>query len=157
MNDATPTDPTLPDAEPVTLGLDGAAVAPKRAWTITELAVEFQTTTRAIRFYESEGLLTPARAGQNRIFTARDRARLKLVLRGRRLGFALADIKEMIDLYDLGDGQVEQMRFTLARSRARLDALRRQRHDLDQAIAELEGGCRALEAALAAGKAEPDT
>lgn len=114
-------------------------------FTITELAEEFGITTRAIRFYEDKDLLHPQRQGLNRIYRRRDRARLQLVLRGKRLGFSLADIKEMIDLYDQGDGRREQLKVTLAKSRERLDALRQQRRDVDEAIAELEDGCRQLE------------
>ena len=93
-------------------------------------------------------MLSPRREGQARVYAQRDRARLKLILRGKRLGFSLLDIKELLDLYDLGDGQVEQLRLTLVRSRQRLAALRRQRTDIDQAIHELDEGCRALEKSL---------
>jgi DNA-binding transcriptional MerR regulator len=119
-----------------------------RTFTITELAEEFEITPRAIRFYEDRGLLSPRREGQNRIYAPRDRVRLGLILRGKRLGFRLDEIGEMLDLYDLGDGQVEQLRVTLERSRGRLATLRRQREDIDQAIAELEEACGALETML---------
>ena len=105
-------------------------------------------TPRAIRFYEDRGLLAPQRVGLNRIYGRRDRARLALILRGKRLGFSLSDIREMLDLYDLGDGQVEQLRVTLRKSRDRLAALERQRRDIDEAIAELKGACRHIEGAL---------
>jgi DNA-binding transcriptional MerR regulator len=117
-------------------------------YSITELAEEFAVTPRAIRFYEDRGLLAPRRVGLNRIYGRRDRARLALILRGKRLGFSLSDIREMLDLYDLGDGQVEQMRVTLRKSRDRLAALERQREDLDEAIGELREACRHLEGAL---------
>jgi DNA-binding transcriptional MerR regulator len=117
-------------------------------YSITALADEFGVTARAIRFYEDKGLLSPQRVGLNRIYGRRDRARLALILRGKRLGFSLSDIREMLDLYDLGDGQVEQMRLTLRKSRERLATLERQRRDLDEAIAELKEACRHLDAAL---------
>jgi DNA-binding transcriptional MerR regulator len=117
-------------------------------YSITELAEEFAITPRAIRFYEDRGLLAPRRVGLNRIYGRRDRARLALILRGKRLGFSLSDIREMLDLYDLGDGQIEQMRVTLRKSRDRLAALERQRKDLDEAIGELREACRYLEGAL---------
>jgi DNA-binding transcriptional MerR regulator len=118
-------------------------------FTITDLAEEFGITTRAIRFYEDKDLLRPRRNGLNRIYTRRDRGRLILILRGKRLGFSLADIKEMLDLYDLGDGQREQMKVTLEKSRARLDVLRQQRRDIDDAIGELEAACGTMESQLA--------
>ena len=125
---------------------DGAGPS---SFTITELAEEFAITPRAIRFYEDKGLLNPGRIGLNRVYTRRDRARLKLILRGKRLGFSLAQIKEMIELYDLGDGQVEQLRVTLKRARERLAALESQRHEIDQAITELQDGVVQIERQLA--------
>lgn len=125
-----------------------------RTFTITQLSEAFGITPRAIRFYEDRGLLTPRREGQNRIYTARDRVRLGLILRGKRLGFRLDEIGEMLDLYDLGDGQVEQLRVTLERSRQRLETLRRQREDIDQAMAELDEACHTLEHMLATKVAE---
>lgn len=123
-------------------------VSMTETYTIGELAGEFRVTPRTLRFYEDEGLLHPARDGRARVFSRRDRARLVLILRGKRLGFSLADIKEMLDLYDLGDGQVEQLRGTLRKARARLAELERQRNDVEQAIRELEDGCWALERTL---------
>jgi len=119
------------------------------SFTITELAEEFAITPRAIRFYEDKGLLNPARNGLNRIYSRRDRGRLKLILRGKRLGFSLQQIKEMIDLYDLGDGQVEQLRVTIKRARERLAALDAQRVEVEQAIAELNESIDHMERALA--------
>lgn len=114
-------------------------------YTITDLAEEFGITTRAIRFYEDKGLLSPSRNGLNRVYGRRDRARLKLVLRGKRLGFSLADIREMLDLYSVGDGQCEQLKLMQVKIRERLAALRRQREDIEEAIAELEEGQRQIE------------
>lgn len=114
-------------------------------YTITDLAEEFGITTRAIRFYEDKGLLSPRRNGLNRIYGRRDRGRLKLVLRGKRLGFSLADIREMLDLYHVGDGQCEQLKLMQVKIRERLEALHRQREDIEEAIAELEDGQRQIE------------
>ncbi|HZD26370.1 MAG TPA: MerR family DNA-binding transcriptional regulator [Alphaproteobacteria bacterium] len=118
-------------------------------FTITQLAEEFGITTRAIRFYEDKDLIHPERNGLNRIYSRRDRARLALILRGKRLGFSLAEVREMLDLYDVGDGQREQLKYTLRKSRERLETLRSQRRDIDDAIAELEEGCRQIEQVLA--------
>ena len=79
-------------------------------YTIGELAREFGVTARALRFYEDKGLLDPARDGQNRVYSARDRARLQLIVRGKRVGFSLVEIRQMLDLYDLGDNQRAQIR-----------------------------------------------
>lgn len=109
----------------------------EKTFTITDLAHEFKVTARAIRFYEDKGLLHPSRQGMMRVYAKRDRARLQLILRGKRLGFSLAEIREMIDLYDLGDGRIEQLTVTLKRSRDRLRALEVQRQDIDEAITQL--------------------
>lgn len=116
-----------------------------KTYTITDLAHEFKVTARAIRFYEDKGLLHPSRQGMMRVYTKRDRARLMLILRGKRVGFSLAEIREMIDLYDLGDGRVEQMKLTLKRSQERLAALEMQRRDIDTAISELKRDIRIIE------------
>ena len=114
-------------------------------YTITDLAHEFKVTARAIRFYEDKGLLHPSRQGMMRVYTKRDRARLLLILRGKRLGFSLAEIREMIDLYDLGDGRIEQLTLTLKRSRDRLAALETQREDIEEAITQLKQDVRILD------------
>ena len=119
------------------------------SFTITDLATEFAITPRTLRFYEDKGLLRPMRQGTARIYDRRDRARLRLILRGKRLGFSLAEIQEMLDLYDLGDGQVTQMRTLLARSRHRIAALQDRRQDIDDAINELAEVCQAIERLLA--------
>ena len=106
-------------------------------FTISELTAEFGVTARALRFYEEEGLLAPGRQGLARIYSKRDRARLAWVLRARNVGFSLTEIRDLVDLYDLGDGRVEQRRVAVIKCREKIGQLRRQRDDLDAAIAEL--------------------
>lgn len=106
-------------------------------YSITELCAEFGVTARALRFYEDEGLISPQRRGTQRIYSQRDRARLAWILRGKRVGFSLADIREMIDLYDLGDGRRLQREVTLERCTTKIEALQAQKRDIDAAIAEL--------------------
>ena len=107
-------------------------------FSISELAREFDVTPRAIRFYEAEGLLAPRRIGQRRVYTPRDRTRLKLTLRGKRLGLTLAEIRELIDMYEPGRDERPQ----LERFREVLDAhrkqLRQQRADIEAQLAEIE-------------------
>jgi DNA-binding transcriptional MerR regulator len=114
-----------------------AAKADERHFTIRDLADEFGCTHRTIRFYEDQGLLKPRREGQARIFSHRDRARLSLILRGRRLGFSIAEIAEMLNLYDADPGHVRQLKLALEKGRTRLAQLERQRADIETAIAEL--------------------
>ena len=121
----------------------------ERVWSIRQLCREFDCTPRALRFYEDRGLLSPARRGATRIYSSRDRARLKLILRGKRVGFSLAEIGEMLSLYDREDGGATQMAASLGKFRERVADLRRQRDDLDKAIAELEEGCTWIEERLA--------
>ena len=120
----------------------------ERSWSIRQLCREFDVTPRALRFYEDRGLLAPARRGSTRIYSNRDRARLQLILRGKRVGFSLAEIGEMLALYDRQDGGAIQMAASLGKFRDRVADLRRQRDDLDKAIAELEQGCAWIEERL---------
>ncbi len=115
---------------------------PDSTYTISQLAAEFEVTPRAIRYYEDRGLLSPRRVGQNRVYSNRERGRLYLILRGRRVGFSLAEIQEMMDLYDLGDGQIGQMSRVLEKVKLRITALENQKRELVQIIDELrrEGG-----------------
>lgn len=127
---------------------------PERTYTIRQLCVEFGVTPRALRFYEDKGLLAPARDGQNRVYHTRDRGRLQLILRGKRVGFSLGDIREILDLYDEKDGGAAQMARSLAKFRDQIEALRAKREDLEGAIHALEEGCVRLEERL--GEVRPD-
>ena len=107
--------------------------------TITELARESGVTARAIRFYETKGLLTPRRAGTTRIYTYRERGRLQLILRGKRLGFSLTDIGEYLDLYDADPTQHDQILLLLDKVNTRIEELESQKADLDDTLKELAG------------------
>ncbi len=107
-------------------------------YSITDLAQEFDITARAIRFYEDQGLLAPARRGQSRIYGQRDRTRLKLILRGKRLGFSLAEVAEIIDLYDNQPGETGQLHFFLSKIADRRALLEQQREDIAITLDELE-------------------
>jgi len=121
---------------------------PERTFTIRQLCLEFKCTPRALRFYEDKGLLSPARQGLNRVYSYKDRARLQLILRGKRVNLSLAEIREILDLYDKNDGGATQNATALRRFRERIVTLERQREDLDHAIAELHQACERLEQSL---------
>ncbi|WP_336970078.1 MerR family DNA-binding transcriptional regulator [Sphingobium aromaticiconvertens] len=106
-------------------------------YSISDLSEEFGVTARALRFYEDEGLIAPQRQGLARIYSRRDRARLAWILRGKRVGFSLQEIREMIDLYDADEDHEAQRRVTMAKCQARIDLLNNQKADIDAAIAEL--------------------
>jgi DNA-binding transcriptional MerR regulator len=111
---------------------------PDDVMTIRDMCEAFDVTPRTLRFYEQKELLFPIRDGQKRLFTRRDRGRLKLILRGKRFGFALEDIRQLLDLYDRGDAQEEQLTRTYALARDRLAQMEQQRDELNEAIAELK-------------------
>jgi DNA-binding transcriptional MerR regulator len=119
-----------------------------QTYTISELSREFAVTPRALRFYEDKGLLSPKREGMNRIYSGRERGRLQLILRGKRLGFPLNEIKGVLDLYDLEDGERKQMQTVAKKFRQRLIVLRAQREDLEHAIEEIEQGIAWLDERL---------
>ncbi len=120
----------------------------RRTYTIRQLCREFEVTPRALRFYEDKGLLAPSRAGQNRVYSHRDRGRLQLILRGKRIGLPLAEIGDLLDLYDQDDGGVTQAARALKAFRQRLVDLRQQRIDIEDSIAMLGEACERLEARL---------
>jgi DNA-binding transcriptional MerR regulator len=119
-----------------------------RLYTVTELAKELGMTARAIRFYEDKGLITPQRAGTTRVYSIRDRARMILILRGKRLGFSLSTIKEYLDLYDTDITQHAQLRLLLAAVAKRREQLLAQRQAIDDALSELAEITAQTEAAL---------
>src|SRR3569623_979848 len=123
---------------------------PNRTFSIRQLCQEFKCTPRALRFYEDKGLRSPARDGMNRGYSYKDRARLQLILRGKRVGLALAEIGEILDLYEVDDGGAQQAAKSLRKFQERIVALQNQKVDIDNAIAELKAGCEALEARLTA-------
>jgi len=108
-----------------------------RTWSITDLAEEFGVTLRTIRFYEDRGLVTPERRGTTRVFHPRDRIRLALVLRGKRLGFSLDEIATIVDMYDAEPGEVGQLHYLLEQIDVRRKELEQRRRDIDDTLAEL--------------------
>ena len=116
-------------------------------YTISELAREFQVTPRALRFYEDKGLLSPTRDGLNRVYSTRDRARLKLILQGKSVGFSLSDIREILDLYTL-EGHRAQLKLSLKKSRDQIKNLEKQREDIEAALDTLHKGVKWAEEKL---------
>lgn len=106
--------------------------------TIREMCDAFDVTPRTLRFYEAKELIFPIREGQKRLFTRRDRARLKLILRGKRFGFSLEEIRQLLDLYEMDDQQATQLKRTYEVAERHLAEMKSQRSELDQAIADLE-------------------
>jgi len=106
-------------------------------FTIGELSYAFDVTHRTLRYYEDKGLISPIRRGNTRLYTRRDRARLRLVLMGKKVGFSLEEIKEMLDLYDLKDGQLLQLKSSLEKFNKQIDNLNTQKLEIENAINEL--------------------
>ncbi len=117
--------------------------------TIREMCDLFEVTPRTLRFYEAKELLFPHREGQKRLFTRRDRARLKLILRGKRFGFSLEEIRQLLDLYYIDDQQATQLSRTLDVARDRLEYMERQRAELDLAIDDLKSQMKLVDDMLA--------
>ncbi|NVJ97672.1 MAG: MerR family DNA-binding transcriptional regulator [Alphaproteobacteria bacterium] len=115
-----------------------------RTYSIKELACDFGVTPRTLRHYEDQGLIAPERQGQNRIYSAEDRVRLAWILRGKRVGFSLSEIGEMLDLYNVGDGRETQRAVTVDRCRDRIRALEAQRDDINATIEELQEFCELI-------------
>ena len=113
-------------------------MAKESFFLITDLTEEFGVTTRTLRFYEDRALLNPVRRGRKRLYRARDRTRLRLILRGKRLGLTLDEIREILDLFDKPSGEAKQIDRLIERIEARRAALLAQRQDIDDALAELD-------------------
>lgn len=128
----------------------GSPAATKDFLTIREMTREFGVTARALRFYEEKELVAPVRNGQDRLYSRRDRGRLRLVLMGKCVGFSLEEVKAMLDLYDLGDGGVTQMKVARGKYREQVARLRGQKRDIDAAINELERAITVIDQRLAA-------
>lgn len=120
-----------------------------RTYSISELAREFDVTTRSIRFYEDQGLLNPARQGQTRIYSKQDRVRLKLTLRGKRLGFSLADIRDLFDLYDADKSSRTQLQTMLGLVADKRETLQQQLEDIKMVLLELDAAEQRCQQALA--------
>src|SRR5690349_5074478 len=145
-----------PGAEPLrqedaglVAGFDRGA-AGREVFTIRDLTKEFEVSARTLRFYEEKGLLAPRRNGEKRLYSRRDRTRLRYVLMGKRVGFSLQEVREMLDLYDLGDGQRTQLQVALAKFQERAAGLEAQRVEIDRAIAELARASLEIQAMLSA-------
>tara|TARA_B110000879_G_C11004966_1_gene444606 strand:- start:214 stop:612 length:399 start_codon:yes stop_codon:yes gene_type:complete len=118
--------------------------------TIREMCDAYDVTPRTLRFYEAKELLFPERVGQKRLFTKRDRARLKLIIRGKRFGFSLEEIRQLLNLYYKGDGQMSQLTQTFDLASTRLQDLERQRSELDDAISDLREQLKFVEKIISA-------
>ncbi len=135
-----------------------SALTADEFYSVTQLGNDLGVTARTIRFYEAKGLIAPQRAGNNRVYTARDRARMILILRGKKLGFTLREIKEYLDLYDADPTHAKQTRLLLKAVRSRIVQLEEQRVALEEALAELrtvESQAQTALEALEFGRKEP--
>jgi len=131
-------------------GLEAGAPPERDVFTIRDLTKEFAVSARTLRFYEEKGLVDPGRRGEQRLYSRRDRARLAYVLAGKAVGFSLEEVREMLDLYDVGDGQVTQLKVALRKFAERIERLNRQKAEIDHVIAELTRASAGMKAKLAA-------
>ena len=130
--------------DPASLLTDQQVVGDK-AYTISEMMSAFDVTARTLRFYEQEGLLSPSRDGQHRLYDGKQRTRLKLILRGKRLGFSLTEIADILGMYDTAPGEAGQLEHLIQRIAERRSQLEQKRNDIEEALADLdhvEAGCR---------------
>ena len=128
----------MTEAMTIVTDTDGQVDSEKHTWSIGELAAEFGITSRTLRVYEEESLLDPAREGTRRIYNERNRVRLRLILRGKRLGWSLSEIRESFDLYDSSLGEQAQLELMLSKLEQRRETLIAQRDDIDSALRDLE-------------------
>jgi DNA-binding transcriptional MerR regulator len=136
--------------------VSGLEAGPGRdTFTIRDLTKAFGVSARTLRFYEEKGLVDPARRGEQRLYSRRDRARLAYVLAGKAVGFSLEEVREMLDLYDLGDGQVTQLKVALSKFAERIERLERQKSDIDRIVAELTRASDVMKRKLATSGATP--
>jgi len=131
-------------------GLEAGAPPERDVFTIRDLIKEFAVSARTLRFYEEKGLVDPSRRGEQRLYSRRDRARLAYVLAGKAVGFSLEEVREMLDLYDVGDGQATQLKVALKKFAERIARLERQKAEIDHVIAELTRASSGMKAKLAA-------
>lgn len=134
--------------------IDTPDVQNRETFSISDLSEEFGVTPRALRFYEDEGLIAPHRKGLARVYAKRDRARLAWIVRAKNVGFSLTEIRELIDLYDLGDGRQTQMQVTLEKCQEKVATLKNQRRDIDSSIKELTNFIETVETVMQDGKTQ---
>jgi DNA-binding transcriptional MerR regulator len=142
-------------APDLSAGFFDRGAAGRDTFSIRDLTKEFGVSARTLRFYEEKRLLDPRRNGQERLYSRRDRARLRYVLMGKSVGFSLEEVREMLDLYDIGDGQRTQLQVARGKFRERITRLERQKADIDRAVAELTRALRAVETMLGS-RGEPE-
>ncbi len=119
--------------------------AEDKTYTIADLSQELDVTARTLRFYEEQGMVSPMRIGQSRVYSHSDKARIMWILKGKGVGFSLSEISEMLNLYDLDDGRIKQREVTLEKCQERLQTLKKQRLNIDHMITDLKGFCNILE------------